>query len=125
MKFKVEEHPDYGLGVPLQPIRLATENPNIGDKALTAGWGLTGYNEGVSDELRSIELTITSTVDIWVYTDNFDEEGRVTDPCKGDSGGPLAIQRDGVWELVGVLKVSLVFLLSNFKYLLPNMIIFL
>ena len=107
MKFKVEEHPDYGLGVPLQPIRLATENPNIGDKALTAGWGLTGYNEGVRDELRSVELTITLTADIWIYTDNFDEEGRVTDPCKGDSGGPLAIQRDGVWEIVGVLFVSL------------------
>ena len=114
---KVEEHPDYGLGVPLQPIRLATENPKIGDKVLTAGWGVTGYNEDVSDELRSLELTITSTADIWVYTDNYDEEGRLTDTCKGDSGGPLAIRRNGVWEIVGVLFVSLVFLLSCFEYL--------
>ena len=72
----------------------------------------TGYNEGVSDELRSLQLTITSTADIWVYTDNYDEEGRLTDTCKGDSGGPLAILRDGVWELVGVLKVSLLIFLS-------------
>ena len=115
--FKVEEHPDYGLGAPLQPIRLATENPNIGDKVLTAGWGVTGYNEEASDELRSLELTITSTADIWVYTDNYDEEGRLTDTCKGDSGGPLAIRRNGVWEIVGVLFVSLEFLLSSFKYL--------
>ena len=42
MKHKVEEHPDYGMGAPLQPIRLATENPKIGDKVLTAGWGVTG-----------------------------------------------------------------------------------
>ena len=125
---KVEEHPDYGLGVPLQPIRLATENPKIGDKVLTAGWGVTGYNEDVSDELRSLELSITSTADIWVYTDNYDEEGRLTDTCKGDSGGPLAIQRDGVWEIVGVLFVSrLLFLvlLSSFKHLQSSMIIFL
>ena len=78
---------------------------------------LTGYNEGVSKELRSLQLTITSTADIWVYTDNYDEEGRLTDTCKGDSGGPLAIRRNGVWEIVGVLFVSLVFLLSSFKYL--------
>ena len=43
---------------------------------------------------------------IWIYTRVFDEQGRVTDPCKGDSGGPLAIQRNGQWELVGVLEVS-------------------
>ena len=42
LKSKVEEHKDYGLGVPLQPIRLATENPKPGDKVLTAGWGVTG-----------------------------------------------------------------------------------
>ena len=125
MKHKVEEHHDYDMGVPLQPIRLATENPKIGDKVLTAGWGVTGYNERVSKELRSLELTITSTADIWVYTDNYDEEGRLTDTCKGDSGGPLAIQRDGVWEIVGVLFVSLLLLLSSFRYLQSCMIIFL
>ena len=115
MKFKVEEHPDYGLGAPLQPIRLATENPKIGDKVLTAGWGVTGYNEDVSDELRSLELTITSTADIWIFTDNYDEEGRLTDTCKGDSGGPLAIRRNGVWEIVGVLFVSLIFFFMLFS----------
>ena len=104
LKNKVEEHPEYSNGAALSPIRLATENPNIGDKCLTAGWGLTGYNEEASVELRSLELKVTSAVDIWVYTSNFDDEGRLTDTCKGDSGGPLAIWRDGVWELVGVLK---------------------
>ena len=45
--------------------------------------------------------------DIWVYTDVVNEEGKITDPCKGDSGGPLAIKRNGEWQLVGVLFVSL------------------
>ena len=31
--------------------------------------------------------------------------GVITDPCDGDSGGPLAILHDGGWQLVGVLKV--------------------
>ena len=110
LKYKVEEHKDYGLGVPLQPIRLATENPKPGDKVLTAGWGVTGYNEEPSEELRSLQLTVTMTEGMFVYTSNYDEEGRLTDTCKGDSGGPLAILRDGGWQLVGVLKVSLIFL---------------
>ena len=42
LKHPVEEHPDYKLGIPLQPIRLAAENPKPGDEVLTGGWGLTG-----------------------------------------------------------------------------------
>ena len=59
LKHKVEEHPDYNLGVPLQPIKLAREDPKPGEEVITGGWGLTGYNEQPSDELRSLSLTIT------------------------------------------------------------------
>ena len=30
---------------------------------------------------------------------------QITDPCYGDSGGPLAVWRAGQWQLVGVLEV--------------------
>ena len=42
LKHPVEEHPDYKLGVPLQPIKLASENPKHGEKVYTGGWGLIG-----------------------------------------------------------------------------------
>ena len=42
LKHRVEEHKDYKLGIPLQPIRLAAENPKPGDEVITGGWGLTG-----------------------------------------------------------------------------------
>ena len=60
LKHKVEEHNDYNKGPPLHPIKIATEEPKPGDKVVTAGWGLTGYNEDISEELRSLELTITT-----------------------------------------------------------------
>ena len=104
LKHKVEEHKDYKLGTPLQPIKLATESPQPGEKALTAGWGVTGYNQELSTELRSLELTISTIGDLWLYTHITDERGRITDPCKGDSGGPLAVRRNREWQLVGVLK---------------------
>ena len=59
LKHRVEEHEDYKLGSPLHIIKLATEAPKPGESVLTAGWGLTGYNEGPSEELRSLELTTT------------------------------------------------------------------
>ena len=64
LKHKVEEHKDYNLGVPLQPIRLATENPKPDEEVVTGGWGLTGYHEGLSEELRSLTLTITT---VWIF----------------------------------------------------------
>jgi len=104
LKHPVEEHEDYRLGAPLQPIQLAKETPTAGEVATTAGWGLLGYKQGLSSELRSLSLTITTAQNIWLYTSSFDSAGRITDPCDGDSGGPLFIERDGHWELVGVLK---------------------
>ena len=60
LKHPVEEHPDYNLSIPIRPIRLASENPKPGEEVVTGGWGLTGYNQGVSEELRSLTLTITT-----------------------------------------------------------------
>ena len=42
--------------------------------------------------------------DMWVYT-NIETDGKITDTCEGDSGGPLAVQKGDRWELVGVLQV--------------------
>ena len=55
-----------------------------------------------------IYLAFPKVSDIWVYTSSYNKAGDVADPCKGDSGGPLAIKINGIWELVGVLKVQMI-----------------
>ena len=63
--------------------------------------------------LDHLTMAFSKVSGIWVYTDNYNEEGNVADPCKGDSGGPLAIKRNGTWELVGVLKVQIISTVLN------------
>ena len=104
LKVPVEEHPEYGKGVRLKPIRLARVGPLPGEVGLTAGWGLTGFQEGLSPQLRALKLTITEVSKLWVYTASV-TDGKITDTCKGDSGGPLVVKRGGELQLVGVLQV--------------------
>ena len=99
LKVPVEEHPEYGKGARLKAIRLARAGPLPGEVGLTAGWGLTGFQEGLSPQLRALKLTITE-----VYTASI-TDSKITDACKGDSGGPLVVKRGGELQLVGVLQV--------------------
>ena len=48
-----------------------------------------------------------------MYTDSYNKDGNIADPCDGDSGGPLAIKRNEIWELVGVLRVKLPFWITK------------
>ena len=80
LKHQIEEDKDYELGAKLIPITLAKEPPKSGQVSTyistktsltfpllftcqvvqTGGWGLLGYNKGLSSELRSLNLTITT-----------------------------------------------------------------
>jgi len=99
----VDEHVFYKLGAPLKPIPLAEQPPRPGEFAVTAGWGVTGFEEGLSPTLMMLQLNITSVEELFIYTGVF-TGGKITDPCYGDSGGPLAIWRADQWQLVGVLE---------------------
>ena len=42
---------------------------------------------------------------LWLYTGSV-TDGEVTDACKGDSGGPLILEKGGQPLLIGVLEVT-------------------
>ena len=107
LKDPVHKHPDYSLGPPITPVILASQEPKPGELVLTAGWGRTGYKEGPSKQLRRLELEVTSVDDLWVFTGVTNSRGQLVDTCEGDSGGPLLVQREGQWHLVGTLKVNI------------------
>ena len=107
LKDKVHKHKDYDMGVPIVPATLATKEPEPGEEVLTAGWGQTGFREGPSEQLRKLKLRVTSVEKLFVRTAVMNAKGEVTDTCRGDSGGPLLIWRQGNWEVVGTLKVNI------------------
>ena len=83
---------------------------------------MTGYNQSPGSPLRSVRLTVTQVFsvqgdcnggkwlsyvqvdELWLYTASV-TDGIVTDACKGDSGGPLIIEKGGQHLLIGVLEV--------------------
>ena len=128
-----------------------------GEFVVTAGWGVTGFQKGLSPTLMMLQvinfslwkvlqlltalvltklpmvmsqLNITSVEELFIYTGVFTMGKvwkrnsttiitiitvlKITDPCYGDSGGPLAIWRAGHWQLVGVLEVFLYFFFADF-----------
>ena len=78
-----ESHPDYGKGVPLKPVKLASRPPRPQEKVQTAGWGRTGFKEPESDKLLALNLTVTRVTDTYIYTDVHNAAGKITDTCSG------------------------------------------
>ncbi|MEM0986848.1 MAG: trypsin-like serine protease [Pseudomonadota bacterium] len=67
-----------------------------------AGWGMTGFNQPLSQLLLSAELSIVSASPSVIVIASRDGSG----PCIGDSGGPLYVtEEDGQRTVVGVLSV--------------------
>ena len=67
-----------------------------------AGWGLTGFNDHLSNELLTAQLRTNNVGPAIISIASQNGAG----PCVGDSGGPLYVtEDDGEKTLVGVLSV--------------------
>jgi secreted trypsin-like serine protease len=85
--------------------------PPIGANLVAIGWGVTDFFQSLpSTILRQVILpSMASTAascaniindPVVQFCAGFLEGGK--DTCKGDSGGPLMLFKDGRWELVGI-----------------------
>jgi len=90
----------------IKPIRLADEGEDFSNMQCTiSGWGLTkGGSIFSPNTLQKLRVRVTQhskyrKTHITVYGLN----GRST-ACNGDSGGPLACYKNGVWKLAGAFS---------------------
>ena len=80
-----------------------TGNPNC----MITGWGSLSTIYGASpDILQELRVNILPTDECMQYVPNYGNwhicvNSQVGGACAGDSGGPLACQKNGVWKLVG------------------------
>ncbi|XP_029342578.1 venom protease [Acyrthosiphon pisum] len=98
----------------IRPICLPKTNMEVYNRnAVVAGWGQTVYGSQVSNVLQEV------TIPIWEHNQCVSAFSQLIsktnlcaasyeggkDSCKGDSGGPLLVQRhDGKWTNVGVVS---------------------
>lgn len=68
----------------------------------TAGWGLSGFGQGLSNELLGAQLALSKAGAAELTVSSRDGVG----PCLADSGGPIyVIEADGTKKLVGILSI--------------------
>ena len=58
-----------------------------------------------SMDLMIVKHNLLQVTNLWIYTES-EVDGVIKDPCKGDSGGPLAVFQGSQPLLIGVLKVK-------------------
>uniref|UniRef100_A0AAJ7T1S9 Chymotrypsin B-like n=1 Tax=Petromyzon marinus TaxID=7757 RepID=A0AAJ7T1S9_PETMA len=99
------------FGDTVSPICLprATDTFSPGTHAAVTGWGVTRWNANYgSSTLQQTVLPLISTEDCKKWWGSY-----IMDPmicaganghstCMGDSGGPLTVQKDGMWVLAGL-----------------------
>ena len=56
-------------------------------------------------DLMIVKHNLFQVTNLWIYTES-EVDGVIKDPCKGDSGGPLAVVQGSQHLLIGVLKVK-------------------
>ncbi len=91
---KAQDYPYLNITTEAQPI--------VGETAIIAGFGKEEYERAVLS-LKAGEAAIYRATDSGIYT-FFTGAGSNT--CRGDSGGPLLIEREGSWVIAGVTSNS-------------------
>ena len=95
-------------------LRLA-EYPPVGVNLVAIGWGTLDYFDPLfSPILRQVTLRSVGSTEAFCEKKNlskasqfcagYPEGGR--DTCKGDSGGPLMLFKNGRWQLIGVTSTG-------------------
>jgi len=118
---KLEDPVDFNKFPNIRPICLPSNENEIyaGSRAIVAGWGATGENEGQSRVLLEATVAVLSNEEceglfsrgyhdsiICAKTTGNKEDNSLQGHCHGDSGGPLITRSPGQtsYTLIGVVS---------------------
>lgn len=105
-------------------LPLAEARPSEFTTGSIAGWGTLSYNSPVyPNSLQEAHIPILENASCpTLHYFNDRSKGKFcagpleggTDSCYGDSGGPLIIQENGQWELLGIISYGIGCALENY-----------
>jgi len=75
-----------------------------GKSATAMGWGFNPEEEGPSETLHQVELTVDSEDGFQLFTKTVVVNGVPLDVCRGDSGGPLVYKKGSTWTVIGTVS---------------------
>jgi len=104
---------------PSQPSMPFGINPPVAQSTTVIGWGLTSVDPdtyaptgGISTKLREVSVPVVSNDDCntayfggvteFMFCAGVANGGK--DSCTGDSGGPIMVQSEGVWNQAGIVS---------------------
>ncbi|CAG0917985.1 unnamed protein product, partial [Notodromas monacha] len=91
--------------------------PDVGDEytgktATVAGWGTVSYGGETSNQLREVSFAVWNQDDCSKSYPSRIQDTQMCagvaeggkDSCQGDSGGPLVMEKDGRFQLIGIVS---------------------
>ncbi|XP_064097051.1 phenoloxidase-activating factor 3-like isoform X1 [Macrobrachium nipponense] len=115
---KLKEPVDLTAYKEIKPACLPKDDSNTyeGYNGIVAGWGVQDYNDGSSypDVLMEVSVPILDT-----KCNGYNPSFKITkkmmcagykkggkDACSGDSGGPMVVNENGIYTLVGIVSLG-------------------
>lgn len=100
---------DVTFGEDILPVCVASAEAPVGTLATVLGWGSEHLSGPMAHVLRETDVTLLNMSSCRNYRDQVTYNMLCSgtserDACRGDSGGPMLVEVDGAWHVVGVVS---------------------
>jgi hypothetical protein len=91
----------FNQNLPTRAVRVSRTGVVVGEQGIIAGYGQDENGDAGANRLKAGLVQISENTGYGIAIE-YRNGGSPTNTCFGDSGGPLLVNRNGEWQLIGV-----------------------